>query len=111
MAPLMSIKDLTKRFGDLIAVHNINLDVYAGGILSIIGPNGAGKTTLFKLLTGFLKPDQGKIYLNEKDITNLPPYEIANNGLSLSFQIASLYDDMTVLDNLSIGIQSFRGYK
>jgi len=111
MVPLISIKNVTKRFGDLTAVKDISLDIFDGGILSIIGPNGAGKTTFFKLLTGFLKPDSGHIYLKGENITNLPPYEIVKRGLSLSFQIPSLYDDMTVQDNVSVGIQSFRGYK
>jgi branched-chain amino acid transport system ATP-binding protein len=107
----LSIEGITKRFGDLVAVDNVSLEIEREGILSIIGPNGAGKTTFFNLLTGFHKPDNGRVLFNGKDITALPPYEVIKYGISRSFQVASLFDEMTILDNVRIGVQSHMGYK
>ena len=107
----LSIEGLTKRFGDLVAVDQVSLEVEKGGILSIIGPNGAGKTTFFNLLTGYFRPDGGRVAFKGKDITGLPPHEVVKLGISRSFQVASLFDEMTVLDNISIGVQSHLGYK
>lgn len=111
MDPIMSAERLTKRFGDLTAVDNVDLELHREGILSIIGPNGAGKTTFFNLLTGLLRPDKGKVYFKGEEITNLPPHEIVVRGLSRSFQVVSLFDDATVLDNVRVGIQSTTGYQ
>ena len=69
----LSIEGLTKRFGDLVAVDQVSLEVEKEGILSIIGPNGAGKTTFFNLLTGFYRPDSGRVVLKGRDITHRPP--------------------------------------
>ncbi|RPJ10931.1 MAG: ABC transporter ATP-binding protein [Deltaproteobacteria bacterium] len=107
----LTIEGITKRFGDLVAVDGVSLEIEQGGILSIIGPNGAGKTTFFNLLTGFHKPDHGRVLFKEKDITGLPPYEVIRQGISRSFQVASLFDEMTVLDNVQIGVQSHLRYK
>jgi len=109
--PLFSIQHLTKRFGSFVAVNNVNLEIPETGILSIIGPNGAGKTTLFNLLTGFFLPDAGRVIFKGQDITGQPPYEIIKQGISRSFQITSLFQEMTVLDNVRIGIQSHLGDK
>lgn len=108
---LLKIQNLTKRFGSLVATNNVTLDIEREGILSIIGPNGAGKTTFFNLLTGFLKPDEGKVIYKDKDITNLPPNEIIRYGISRSFQIVSLFEEMTVMENVKIGVQSHLGFK
>jgi branched-chain amino acid transport system ATP-binding protein len=107
----LSIEGLTKRFGDLVAVDQVSLEVEKEGILSIIGPNGAGKTTFFNLLTGFYQPDSGRMILKGRDITHRPPHENIKEGISRSFQIASLFDEMTVLDNIRIGVQSYLGTK
>jgi branched-chain amino acid transport system ATP-binding protein len=108
--PLISVQGLTKRFGTLAAVNNVSLEIEAGGILSIIGPNGAGKTTFFNLLTGFLKPDAGHITYRDQDITGRKPYQIIQYGLSRSFQIVSLFEEMTVLDNVRVGVQRRLGF-
>lgn len=108
---LFSIQNLAKSFGSLVAVNNVSLEIDEEGILSIIGPNGAGKTTFFNLLTGFLKPDQGRVLFKGKDITGLPPQEIIRFGISRSFQVVSLFSEMSVLDNVRIGIQSHLGFK
>ncbi len=98
-------ESLSKNFGALRAVDNVNLKVGAG-VHSIIGPNGAGKTTLFNLLTGFLKPTTGDIFYLGKKIANLPPYEISQLGMSRSFQITSIFPDLTVYENVRIAVQS-----
>jgi ABC-type branched-subunit amino acid transport system ATPase component len=101
----LQTKDLVKKFGALSAVDRVSLSVGAG-IHSIIGPNGAGKTTLFNLLTGFLRPDRGKIFYQGKDITHLPPYAISKMGIARSFQITSIFPDLTVYENVRLGVQS-----
>ena len=107
--PLFSIQGLTKRFGALAATHNVTVDIAEEGILSIIGPNGAGKTTLFNLLTGFLTPDAGSVTYKGQDITGKKPYQIIKYGISRSFQVVSLFEDMTVLDNIRVGVQRKMG--
>ena len=102
----METKDLCKDFGALRAVDHVNLRVAKGKIHSIIGPNGAGKTTLFNLLTGFLPVTHGKISFNKSDITNLPSHEISKMGIARSFQITSIFPDLTVHENIRIAIQS-----
>lgn len=108
---LISIEGITKRFGDLIAVNNVSLEIEREGILSIIGPNGAGKTTFFNILTGFHKPNQGKVLFKGKNVTGFPPHKIVRQGISRAFQVASLFNGMTVLDNVRLGVQSHLGYK
>jgi branched-chain amino acid transport system ATP-binding protein len=107
----LSIEGLTKRFGTMVAVDAVTLEVPRDGILSIIGPNGAGKTTFFNLLTGFYRPDGGRLKLKDRDITGLPPHENVKAGVAKAFQIASLFPEMTVLDNVRIGVQSHLGAK
>ncbi|HPQ45612.1 MAG TPA: ABC transporter ATP-binding protein [Syntrophales bacterium] len=108
---LFSITGLTKRFGSLVATDHVDLEIEKDGILSIIGPNGAGKTTFFNLLTGFHKPDEGKILYKGTDITGLSPEKIIQHKISRSFQVVSLFEEMTVLDNMRIGVQSNMGFK
>ena len=106
---LISIQGLTKRFGALVATNNVSVEIEREGILSIIGPNGAGKTTFFNLLTGFLRPDSGKILYNGDDVTGKKPYQIIKHGISRAFQVVSLFEDMTVLDNVRVGVQRNMG--
>jgi ABC-type branched-subunit amino acid transport system ATPase component len=107
---LFQISGLTKRFGALAAINDVTVDIEHGGIMSIIGPNGAGKTTLFNLLTGFIKPNKGKILYKGTDVTGLKPYQIIKHGISRSFQVVSLFEEMTVLDNVIVGTQRNLGY-
>jgi branched-chain amino acid transport system ATP-binding protein len=102
---VLKTEGLTKNFGALRAVDGVTLKVESG-VHSIIGPNGAGKTTLFNLLTGFLKPDSGKIFYLGKDITNLEPYEISQLGMARSFQITSIFPELTVFENVRLAVQS-----
>lgn len=107
---ILATKQLTKRFGGLVAVNRVSLDVPEGKITSIIGPNGAGKTTFFNLLTGFYRPDEGEVFFKDEDITNLPVHKIIKKGISRSFQVLELFEELTVLENVWIGVQSERGY-
>ena len=106
MDALLETTRLSRSFGALVAVMNVDLKVARGSIHSVIGPNGAGKTTLFNLLTGFLKPSAGAILFNGKDITGLPPHKISRLGVSRSFQITSIFPELAVSENVRIALQS-----
>ena len=97
---------LSKHFGALKAVHEVDFEVHPGEIHSIIGPNGAGKTTLFHLLTGFLPPTSGRIFYKGTDITGFPPYQISQLGIGRSFQIFNVFPDLSVLENIRLAVQS-----
>ncbi|HEY1403347.1 MAG TPA: ATP-binding cassette domain-containing protein, partial [Pyrinomonadaceae bacterium] len=90
----------TIRFGGLVAVNELNMDVREGEIYGLIGPNGAGKTTIFNLLTGVYKPTSGEIHFQGKRIDGLRPYEIASRGVSRTFQNIRLFPSMSVLENV-----------
>lgn len=100
---LLKVENLTKRFGGLIAVNNINLHVNEGEIVGIIGPNGAGKTSAFNCITGFLKANSGKVIFNNLDITKLPVNKITSLGMARTFQIVKLFGNMTVEENVAVG--------
>lgn len=102
---LFRIEGLTKRFDGVTALDKVNVNVYPGELLSIIGPNGSGKTTLFNCITGYLKPEEGKIIYNERDITHLSPDKISLLGIGRTFQNVSIFPSLTVLDNLLVSIQ------
>jgi branched-chain amino acid transport system ATP-binding protein len=91
---------LTKNFGGLFAVNALDLEVETGEILGLIGPNGAGKTTVFNLITGFLKPTTGQILFQGEDIVGRKPHSITEIGIARTFQIAKLFPNFTVLENL-----------
>jgi branched-chain amino acid transport system ATP-binding protein len=99
----LSIEGVSKRFGGVTAVDGISIDVPKGRILSIIGPNGAGKTSLLNLISGFYKPDHGRILLEGRDITPYRPSDIAAMGVARTFQNIALFSGLTVLDNLMLG--------
>lgn len=99
---MLIVDKLSRRFGGLKAVAACCLSVQEGTITGLIGPNGAGKTTLFNLLTGFLKPDSGRVKLYDKDITALPPHRVFRNGVCRTFQIPRELRGMTVLENLML---------
>ncbi len=107
---LFSIQNLVKKFGAFAATNDVSCEIEEEGILSIIGPNGAGKTTFFNLLTGLLAPDSGTIHYRGKNITGLKPYQIIHHGISRSFQIVRLFEEMTVLENVSVGVQHKLGF-
>jgi branched-chain amino acid transport system ATP-binding protein len=100
---LLELRKIIKKFGGLTALSEIELDVKRGEILGLIGPNGSGKTTTFSVITGFIRPDSGKVVFEGKDITALPPHVIAKLGIVRTFQLVNLFLDHTVLDNILIG--------
>jgi branched-chain amino acid transport system ATP-binding protein len=104
-SPILVTKALTKEFKGFVAVSHVNLSVQRGHIHALIGPNGAGKTTCFNLLTKFLEPTQGQILFNGIDITAEKPAQIARRGIIRSFQISAVFPQMTVLQNVRIGLQ------
>ncbi|GAA4370311.1 ABC transporter ATP-binding protein [Agromyces bauzanensis] len=107
--PLLSTRALTKNFRGFTAVRHVDLDVAVGSIHALVGPNGAGKTTLFNLLSGFLTPTSGTIILDGQDITGKQPENIAHLGVARSFQITSLFDNLTALEHLELALASPTG--
>lgn len=102
---VLSADKLGKRFGGFAAVTDVDLEVRRGSIHALIGPNGAGKTTCFNLLTKFLQPTSGTILFNGRDITRLPPAEIAQLGLVRSFQISAVFPRLSALENVRLALQ------
>jgi len=100
--PLLEVSGLTMRFGGLLAVDGVALNVFPQQIVSMIGPNGAGKTTVFNCLTGFYKPSDGKIIFRGEEIQGLPGFKVARKGMIRTFQHVRLFKEMTVLENLLI---------
>jgi branched-chain amino acid transport system ATP-binding protein len=101
----LELKDVTKRFGGLVAVDGVNLRVAPGEICAVIGPNGAGKSTLFNVIAGSLRPCTGQIFLDGADITPMPSHVVAQIGISRSFQLVNLFSSMTVAENVLVGAE------
>jgi branched-chain amino acid transport system ATP-binding protein len=97
---MLEIKGLTKYFGGVAAVSELDMSVNAGELVGLIGPNGAGKTTAFNLVTGFIRPTKGRIVFDGKDITGQKPHSIAEKGIVRTFQATSLFPYLTVLQNI-----------
>lgn len=91
---------LTRKFGELTAVNDVDLEIHEGEIRGVIGPNGAGKTTVFNMLSGMLDPTSGKIFFRDEEITDMPPHKITNRGMALAFQITSIFPELTVTENV-----------
>jgi len=102
----LDVQNASKKFGGLVAVNDVSLQVRPREIFSIIGPNGAGKTTFFNLLTGIYKPDTGRVVFFGKDITGYPPDKVARAGIGRTFQNIRLFKAMTVLENVLVGHHS-----
>ena len=102
MSALLSVKNLSMRFGGLLAVDGVNLEVQPGQVVSMIGPNGAGKTTVFNCLTGFYKPSGGEILLRGEPVQGLPGHKIAQKGVVRTFQNVRLFKEMTAIENLLV---------
>jgi branched-chain amino acid transport system ATP-binding protein len=103
--PILEVKNVSRRFGGLIAVDDVSFNVSAGEILSVIGPNGAGKSTLFKLISSFLKCSSGEVQLFGQRISNLSPHEVARKGVVRTFQETTIFKSMTVLENVIVAHQ------
>lgn len=108
--PILKTTNLCKRFGGVLATDHVNLDVQAGQVHALIGPNGAGKTTLISQLSGLLKPDSGRIEFKSKNMTGKPAHKFSRAGLARSFQITSLFADMTLLQNVALAVQAQAGH-
>ena len=107
---ILRTENLCKYYAGLRANHDINLELRKGEIHALIGPNGAGKTTTVAQLSGELEPTSGRIFLEQTDISRLPTHQRALIGVSRSFQVNSVFDDMTVLDNFGLAVQAHRGH-
>jgi len=107
--PLLKADGLCKHFGALQVCKNFDLQIQSGELHALIGPNGAGKTTVLNLLTGLLTPDSGKLSLNDRDITSTPVHQRAQLGLARAFQVTSLFNSFSVLENLMLAVQAQQG--
>ena len=101
---LLSARGLTRDFRGFRAVDDVDLDVASDSVHALVGPNGAGKTTLFNLLTGFLRPSGGRIELAGRDVTGLPPEQVARLGVARSFQITSLFPQLSAREHVALAL-------
>ena len=101
---MLSVQGVKKSFDEFLAVSEANLEVEAGQVVAVIGPNGAGKTTLFKLITGQLKPNAGRIMFKGQDIAGLKPHRVCRRGISLSYQVVNIFNRMTVMQNVQVAV-------
>ncbi|MDD4876233.1 MAG: ABC transporter ATP-binding protein [Dehalococcoidales bacterium] len=108
---LLRIEEISKHFGGVYAVNEVNLNVDHGGIWGLVGPNGSGKSTLFNTILGLHKPDHGDIYFEDKCVTNLAPHQMYDLGLANAFQVPRLFYSMTVLDNMLVAARRQQGDK
>jgi branched-chain amino acid transport system ATP-binding protein len=108
---VLEIQGVTKRFGNLVAVRDISLNVAKGEMCAIIGPNGAGKTTFFNLISGFFPPTSGVIRFDGQDITKLATYERVVRGMARTFQITEIFPELTVFENVRIAAEVAGGYR
>jgi branched-chain amino acid transport system ATP-binding protein len=101
---ILEVNSVTKSFGGLVAVSELHLSVNEGEVVGLIGPNGSGKTTSFNLISGFLKPDKGKILFNGEDITGLKPHKVCQRGIARTFQLTKPFAELTALQNVMVGM-------
>ena len=100
---LLKVENVTKRFGGLVAVNGISLEIAAGELIGVVGPNGSGKTTLYNVISGVYRPEEGGVVFEGKDITNLPAHRRAPMGIGRTFQIPRPFGSATVRENVAIG--------
>ena len=108
---VLEVKNLTKRFGNLVAVHDISLTVEPGELRAVIGPNGAGKTTFFNLVSGFFGPSGGSILFDGRDITGVPAHRRVGLGMARTFQITEIFPELTIYENIRIVTEVAAGYR
>src|SRR5580698_5624626 len=107
---LLELDELTKRYGGIVAVDHVTMRIESGEVRAVIGPNGAGKTTLFHLITGVVKATEGSVRFAGQDVSALPAYVRCQRGMSRTFQLTSLFPEMSARDNTKFAAQS-RGAK
>lgn len=100
---MLEVIDIERRFGGLVALTGVSMQVHKGEIFGLVGPNGSGKTTMTNAITGFYPPQKGRILLDGKDITGMAPHQVARHGVARTFQNLALFNGMTVLDNILLG--------
>jgi branched-chain amino acid transport system ATP-binding protein len=105
MSAMLKVENLSVRFGGLLAIENLSLEVREGEVLSLIGPNGAGKTTAFNAITGYLAPSSGEILFKGKKINSMKPHQVAAQGLVRTFQKTSVFGGRSALENILIGLE------
>ena len=108
---LLQVENVSKRFGDLVAVNGVSMTVEQGELRAVIGPNGAGKTTFFNLISGFLTPSAGKIIFDNQDVTRLLPAQRVWRGMARTFQITEVFPELTTRENLRIAVEVAAGYR
>ena len=106
---MLRVESLKVSFGGFLALSRVDLVVGEGEVVSVIGPNGAGKTTLFNAISGFIKPDAGRIMFKGSDISGLPPFAICRRGLSRSYQVVNLFPRLTVFENVQAAVFTHQG--
>jgi branched-chain amino acid transport system ATP-binding protein len=109
MTAILRSEGLNKHFGAVSAAADVNLNVDEGEVVALIGANGAGKTTFVNMVTGYLRPDTGRIRLGDRDLVGLTPRQVTRAGICRSFQVAQLFPELTVLDNILIALAIARG--
>jgi branched-chain amino acid transport system ATP-binding protein len=105
---ILEARDIHVRFGDRVVLEEISFDVEPGELHGVMGPNGAGKTTFFNVLTGRVRPSRGRVRLDGEDVTGLPSHAIAAKGVARSFQIMTLFDEFSALENVEVALPEFR---
>lgn len=109
MNPILSVRDLRKSYGAIQAVRNVSFEVMPGEIFGVIGPNGSGKTTMFNSMLGQIRPDDGQVFLDGREITGLNPQQLSMQGVGRTFQTLQVFGNMTVRDNLIVAAQEHKG--
>jgi len=108
---VLEVRNVSKRFGSLVAVRDVSLTVGKGELRAIIGPNGAGKTTFFNLISGFFRPTTGTIAFDGRDVTALPAHQRVTLGMARTFQITEIFPELTIYENVRIGTEVAGGYR
>src|SRR5437868_4765920 len=104
--PLLSVRNVTRRFGGIVAIDGVSLDVEPGQIVGLIGPNGAGKTTLFNVITRLYRPDAGTLEFDGRTLLRTPPHRVVRRGIARTFQNVALFPSLTVLDNVRVAART-----
>jgi branched-chain amino acid transport system ATP-binding protein len=107
---VLEVRNISKRFGSLVAVRDISMTVQKGELRAIIGPNGAGKTTFFNMISGFLRPSTGSIEFDGRDVTAVPAHQRVNLGMARTFQITEIFPELTVFENVRIATEVADGF-